>query len=143
MKNLIETLKSSKNIFLKAEGASIEKWKNLPHTKEGLELFLKFNIAEIQYGVDKYFCTASVELINRALDILGIKKTLTDESLSSKRNLVMCWDLDKDKIISFSMKNRWEILNLIEITPQNIEIINSAMKEVLNPNPRKNALEKK
>lgn len=137
MKNLIETLKSSKNVFLNAEGASIEKWKSLPHNKEGLELFLKFNIAEILYGDKKIFCTSNKELVNRILEILEIKQTLTENAFTSIRNIVISWDLNNDKIISFSMKNKWSILNFIQLSPQNINLITSVIKEILQ-NARKN-----
>lgn len=131
MKDLIETLKSSRNILLKAEGEAIEKWKNLPQSKEGLDLFLKFNIAEILYDRTSYFCTSNVDLVNRILKILGSNNKISKNGFSSRRNIVMAWDLVEDKIISFSMKNKWNILNLVPINPANIELLESILKDLL------------
>ena len=132
MKDLIESLKSSRNVFLKAEGKAIEKWKNLPHSKKGLDLFLKFNIAEVLYGGRSFFCTSNVDLVNRILAILGSEKAISKSGLTSKRDIVLTWDMVEDKPISFSMKETWKILNMIPIDSSNIQLLDNILKGILS-----------
>lgn len=131
MIDFIEKLKSSKNIFLKTEGDTIEKWKSLPHNKEGLDLFLKFNIVEIDYDGKSYYCTSNVEIINRLLKVLGIADRIFEKSFQTKRNIVLSWNLISDKIISFSMKKEWNLVKFITVDAKNLEILNSVLNETL------------
>ena len=142
MKDLIESLKSSRNVFLKAEGEAIEKWKNLPHSKVGLDLFLRFNIAEILYGGRNFFCTSNVDLVNRLLKILGSEKTVSKVGLVSRRNIVLTWDMVDDKSISFSMKNPWKILNMVPLETSNIQLLESMLKNILKRNLQDKTSEK-
>ena len=61
MSDIIKTLRESNSLLLKAEAEDIAKWSKLRHTKSDLELFLQFNIAEIEF---------------RTLDVLEIKKII-------------------------------------------------------------------
>ena len=136
MKDLIESLKSSRNVFLKVEGEAIEKWKNLPHNKEGLDLFLKFNIAEVFYGNTSFFCTSNLNLINRLNSFFNLKQ-FDKNDFESRRNLVLTWNLVDDKVISFSMENNWKILKFIPINPSNIQLLNKILNNLLKQTSNK------
>ena len=45
----IDILKNSNNRILVSEASNLGKWSQLKHNKESLELFLNYNIAEIEF----------------------------------------------------------------------------------------------
>ena len=49
MADIIQLMRNSDKSLLLAESADIANWKNLTHNKTGLETFLQFNIAELQF----------------------------------------------------------------------------------------------
>lgn len=49
MADIIQLMRNSNKSLLLAESADIANWKNLTHNKTGLETFLQFNIAELQF----------------------------------------------------------------------------------------------
>ena len=66
--DVISKLRSSNAELLKAEAADLAKWSKLRHVKEDFELFLNFNIAEVEFktadGKDrKIICTSNTTLV--------------------------------------------------------------------------------
>ena len=49
----IDILKNSNNRILVSEASNLGKWSQLKHNKESLELFLNYNIAEIEFRSKK------------------------------------------------------------------------------------------
>ena len=69
MANFLDKVKDTGNKLLEAELIGLSKWDKLRHTKEDLELFLNFNIAEILYLTNKgeqrsIVCTSNTSLVN-------------------------------------------------------------------------------
>lgn len=140
MSNILKTLRESNNLLLKAEGADITKWSKLRHTKSDFELFLQFNIAEVEFrsldGKDNsIICTSNIPLIK----ILETKKqedkkkliNIKNSGITSKdRQSVLTWDLVDNKYKTISL-NAWQIQNFISIDPKNILILDELINKII------------
>lgn len=137
--NIIETLRKSDNALLKAEGEDIDKWKKLDHNKSSLELFLTYNLAEIEfYGKDKKkhnaICSSNTALIKIFQTIKEEDKTklvkIKPIGIKSKdMTLVKTWDFRDNKFNSIYLK-RWNIVNFINITVDNILLLDKVMQQL-------------
>lgn len=140
MSDILKTLRESNNLLLKAEGADIAKWSKLRHTKSDFELFLQFNIAEVEFRTldgkdDSIICTSNIPLIK----ILGTKKqedkkkliNMNNSGIASKdRRSVLTWDLVDNKYKTISL-NAWQIQNFISIDPKNILILDELISKII------------
>jgi hypothetical protein len=84
------------------------------------------------YDGRSFFCTSNVDLVNRILAILGSEKAISKSGLTSKRDIVLTWDMVEDKPISFSMKETWKILNMVPIDSSNIQLLDNILKGILS-----------
>lgn len=139
MSDIIKTLRESDSLLLKAEAEDIAKWSKLRHTKSDLELFLQFNIAEIEFRTldgkdDSIICTSNIPLMK----VLETKKPEDKKKIKDIKNngittkdikSVLTWDLIDNKYKTISL-NAWQITNFISITPKNILILD----ELINKN---------
>ena len=140
MSDIIQKIRESNSELLKSEGADISKWSKLRHTKSDLELFLQFNIAEIEFrkldgSDDSIICTSNVAL----LKILETKKKEDKEKLINFRGngintkdikQVLTWDLVDNKYKTISL-NAWQIKNFVSITPKNILILDELVNKLI------------
>lgn len=136
---IIDTLRKSDNLLLKAEGEDIDKWKKLDHNKSSLELFLTYNLAEIEfYGKDKKkhvaICSSNTPLIKvfqaiKEEDKKKLVKLRSNGIHTRDMSLVKTWDFKDNKFNSIFLK-RWNIVNFINITPDNILLLDKVIREL-------------
>lgn len=140
MSDILQKIRESNSLLLKAEGADIVQWSKLRHTKNDLELFLQFNIAEIEFrkidgSDDNIICTSNAAL----LKILETKKKTDKEKLINFRGSgintkdirsVMTWDLVDNKYKTISL-NAWQIKNFISINPKNILLLDELINKII------------
>ena len=136
---IIDTLRKSDNLLLKAEGEDIDKWKKLDHNKSSLELFLTYNLAEIEfYGKDKKkhvaICSSNTPLIKvfqaiKEEDKKKLVKLRSDGIHTRDMSLVKTWDFKDNKFNSIFLK-RWNIVNFINITPDNILLLDKVIRDL-------------
>ena len=138
--DVISKLRSSNAELLKAEAVDLAKWSKLRHVKEDFELFLNFNIAEVEFktadGKDrKIICTSNttlVELFSLAKDNERAKvaKKQSAGIKTRDKTSVDTWDLVENKRKTVKLKS-WQIVNFISITPENILILDELVRKLL------------
>lgn len=140
--NFIHRLKATKHPMLVSEAQAIEKWKDLSHNKQGLELFLQFNIAELKFkpksllSFKNIICTSNTQFIS----VFSQRR----ESLKAKAAATVAFSgiytKDSDSIMTFNLlTNRyntvslraWEIVNFVSIVPDNVVILDSLVNDIL------------
>lgn len=141
MEDLVEKLLSSGNAVLEAAGKELPKWKKLKHNKQDLELFLQFNIAHLKFrpkgGVvmQDIVCTSNTQFIEV---FSKLKESDKKEALKSKNNGIRT--RDPGSILTFNllenkyntvMLSLWEIVNFLTITPDNIEVLDNVVNDLL------------
>lgn len=129
--NILETIKSSKNVFLKNTADDIQKFKVLKHNSVDLQLFLLNSIAKIQIAGRQFICTANktlVEKITNSKNITKFNKNVLNIFIIKK--LVIFFDLSTKKYITLNCKNDWEILDFVIIKPENIELLSKMLLQI-------------
>ena len=140
MSNIIQTLRESNSELLKAEANDFAKWSKLKHVKDDFELFLQFNLAEIEFktldGKDaSIICTSNTALIK----ILSTKKPEDKKKLvkfrgagikSKDPKYVKTWDLVNNTYKIIFLKS-WQIVNFISISPDNVLILDELINKIL------------
>lgn len=140
MATFLDRVKDTGNKLLEAELAGLSKWEKLRHTKEDLELFLNFNIAEIQYltkdsKLRSIICTSNTPLVNafntkKLEDKQAFAKECSAGIKTKERSSVDTWDLIANKRKTVSLTS-WQIVNFITISPDNILILDKVFNELL------------
>lgn len=140
MATFLDKVKNTGNKLLEAELEGLSKWEKLRHTKDDLELFLNFNIAEIIYltkdGHQKsIICTSNTPLINifntkKLADKQSFAKENSDGIKTKDRSSVDTWDLLENKRKTISLTS-WQIVNFISISPDNILILDKIFNELV------------
>lgn len=145
---LISVLKHSDNLLLESEGENVSVWGNLKHNKQDLELFLTYNLAELQYATKNKKLKTIVCSSNETLIHVLTKKINTNpkndkpvEVKVSKKNKfkthdkmsVLTWDLMDMKFKTVDLSN-WYVSNFIPITDDNIILLDKVIKEILKKN---------
>ena len=140
----IDILKNSKNKILVSEASNLGKWSQLKHNKESLELFLNYNIAEIEFRSKKtkdlkrvLVCsnTNFIKAVNAKSD--SDKKKIIESlpkihSTGLKNNssiLTTSWNIMKNDYCTIPL-NSWKIVNWIEINESNAELINDIIRDM-------------
>ena len=140
MANFLDKVKDTGNKLLEAELVGLSKWEKLRHTKDDLEFFLNFNIAEIQYLTNEgqqrsIVCTSNTSLVN----VFNTKKQADKQAFTKEnsvgiktkdRSSVDTWDLIANKRKTVSLSS-WQIVNFITISPDNILILDKIFNELL------------
>ena len=138
--DVISKLRSSNAELLKAEAVDLAKWSKLRHVKEDFELFLNFNIAEVEFktadGKDrKIICTSNTTLV----ELFSLVKDNERAKVAKKQSAgiktrdktsVDTWDLVENKRKTVKLKS-WQIVNFISITPENILILDELVRKLL------------
>lgn len=141
MEDLVEKLLNSGNKVLEAAGKDFNKWSKLKHNKEDLELFLQFNLAHIRYrpaGVvvmKDIVCTSNTTFINT---FSKIKETDKKKAVRSKnsgirtkdKKSVMTYNLLENKYYTLPL-DLWEIVTFLTISPENIEVLDQVVNDML------------
>lgn len=139
MSAIIEKMQKSESQLLKQQAEDLAKWSKLRHTKQDLELFLQFNIAEIQFRAKQeirtILCTSNTTLIKIiAAKKVNDKKQLADEKSDGIRTKdltsVLTWDLI-DKSYKTINLTSWQIINFISIFPSNILLLDEILNKVI------------
>lgn len=140
--NFIQRLKATNNPMLVSEAESIEKWKNLPHNKSGLELFLQFNIAELKFkpkslmSFKSIICTSNTQFISvfsqrrESLKIAAAQKVAFSGIYTKDSDAIMTFNLLTNCYNTVSIR-AWEIVNFVAIVPQNVVILDQLVNDVL------------
>lgn len=138
--DLIKKLKNSKNKLLEAEANDVTTWSKLKHTKSDLELFLNFNIAQIDFTTKDGKEASVVGTANTTLvKIFSLKKDedkkkiakLKSDGMRTKDTFsVLIWDLIDNKPKTIFLKS-WQIMNFISITEKNILILDKLINDLL------------
>lgn len=140
MASIVDKIRSSSSELLKAEGADMAKWSKLRHTKADLELFLNYNIAEITFTASdktehRMICTSNTTLI-KLFSLAKENERAKVSSISSSgirtKDLksVDTWDLEANKRKTIKL-DRWQIINFVSITPDNILIVDEIVRKLL------------
>lgn len=133
-------MRESSSELLKAEGKDMAKWSKLKHVKDDFELFLQFNIAEIEFKTvdgkdDSVICTNNTALIK----ILDTKEPEDKKKLvkfrgpaikSKDPKSVLTWDLVNNTYKTIYLKS-WQIANFISISPDNVLILDELINKIL------------
>lgn len=141
MEDLVEKLLSSGNAVLEAAGKELPKWKKLKHNKQDLELFLQFNIAHLRYRpknavvMQDIVCTSDTQFIEV---FSKLKESEKKKALRSKNsgihtkdtNSILTFNLLENKYNTI-MLDFWEIVNFLTITPDNIEVLDQYVNDML------------
>ena len=142
MMDLIEQLAKSGNKLLEAAARDSEKWSKLKHNKQDLELFLQFNIAHLMFkpkgktDMKEIMCTSNtcfIELFSKAKmsekkKIIKAKKHNGIRTKDPKS--VMTFNILENKYNTIYL-DEWQLMNFINITPDNIEILDKMTNEIL------------
>lgn len=139
MSTIIEKMQKSESQLLKQQAEDLAKWSKLRHTKQDLELFLQFNIAEIQFRakqeIKTILCTSNTTFMKIvAAKKVNDKKQLVDEKSNGIRTKdltsVLTWDLI-DKSYKTINLTSWQIINFISIFPSNILLLDEILNKVI------------
>lgn len=139
--NLIDILKNSNNKSLLAKLNDLSKWSKLRHTKEDLELFLQFHIAQLKFKTLKgekreIICTSNSSLINvfnsKKDDKKRKEKALANASGIRTKDLtsINTYDLVEKKIKTIPL-NYWFLMDFLALEKENIIILDDILKEAL------------
>lgn len=140
--NFIKLMRESDSELLKAEARDLAKWSKLKHTRECLELFLEFNVAEISFktkdGEDRELLCTSNAALAKLLQIADPKPEaqtkaakLRGAAIKSKDcSCVLTWDVENGKFASIWLDS-WQIENFIEISPDNVLLLDKLCRQVL------------
>ena len=142
MDDLVEKLLNSRNKVLEAAGRELPKWKKLKHNKQDLELFLQFNIAHIKYKpkgdvvMKDIVCTSSTRFI-AVFSMLresdkkrALKKTREDGIRTKDKNSILTYNLLDNTYNTIDL-SLWQVVNFLTITPDNIEILDTVINDML------------
>ena len=146
MSDLFEQIREANSELHKAASKDLAKWSKLKHIKEDFELFLQFNIAEIEYRTLKgedasVICTSNTALIkildaNTKEDKQKLVKFHGSAIKSKDPKSVLTWDLVNNRYTTIPL-NSWQIRwqdgkpNLISISPENILILDELITKIL------------
>ena len=129
MANFLDKVKDTGNKLLEAELVGLSKWEKLRHTKDDLEFFLNFNIAEIQYLTNEGQ-QRSIVCTKKQADKQSFTKQSSAGIKTKDRSSVDTWDLIANKRKTVSLSS-WQIVNFITISPDNILILDKIFNELL------------
>lgn len=132
----IDKLKSSSNKLLKAEADTINSLTSddrkftLDHSFKNLNLFLQHAIVEILISGDsnsKPYTVISTKN-RKILTSFGASK-YANSTVKSNTNSIIVWDLVRKHPIR--IPENWTIMNFIFIKPENTEILNKVLKDII------------
>lgn len=141
MVDLVEKMASSGNMVIEAAANDIGKWANLKHDKDGLELFLQYNLVHLKFRPKGYatfkeiVCTSNTRFIKV---FSSLKESQKKSALRAKfdgiktkdKGSVLTYNLVEGKYNTVDL-NTWEIVAFISMSEDNVEILDKVANEML------------
>lgn len=133
-------MRASGNKLLETEAQDLATWSKLKHNKQDLELFLNFNIAEIEFKTKSDEKATVIGTANTSLvKVFSAKKDVDKQKAAKLKSSgmrtkdstsVQIWDLveNKPKTIVLSA---WSIKNFISISEKNILVLDEVLRDLL------------
>lgn len=115
--SLIRLLRESDDEIKQAESRDLSKWSKLKHTRECLELFLEFNLAQVSFqtadGEDRTLLCTSNAALAKLLQMADGKPEAREKAAklrgsaikSKDKSGVLTWDVENGKFATISMKS--------------------------------------
>ena len=138
--DFIQQMRASGNKLLETEAQDLATWSKLKHNKQDLELFLNFNIAEIEFKTKSDEKATVIGTANTSLvKVFSAKKDVDKQKAAKLKSSgmrtkdstsVQIWDLveNKPKTIILSA---WSIKNFISISEKNILVLDEVLRDLL------------
>ena len=138
--DFIQQMRASGNKLLETEAQDLATWSKLKHNKQDLELFLNFNIAEIEFKTKSDEKATVIGTANTSLvKVFSAKKDVDKQKAAKLKSSgmrtkdstsVQIWDLvdNKPKTI---MLSAWSIKNFISISEKNILVLDEVLRDLL------------
>ena len=133
-------MRASGNKLLETEAQDLATWSKLKHNKQDLELFLNFNIAEIEFKTKSDEKATVIGTANTSLvKVFSAKKDVDKQKAAKLKSSgmrtkdstsVQIWDLVENKPKTI-MLSAWSIKNFISISEKNILVIDEVLRDLL------------
>ena len=138
--DFIQQMRASGNKLLETEAQDLATWSKLKHNKQDLELFLNFNIAEIEFKTKSDEKATVIGTANTSLvKVFSAKKDVDKQKAAKLKSSgmrtkdstsVQIWDLVENKPKTI-MLSTWSIKNFISISEKNILVIDEVLRDLL------------
>ena len=138
--DFIQQMRASGNKLLETEAQDLATWSKLKHNKQDLELFLNFNIAEIEFKTKSDEKATVIGTANTSLvKVFSTKKDVDKQKAAKLKSSgmrtkdstsVQIWDLVENKPKTI-MLSAWSIKNFISISEKNILVIDEVLRDLL------------
>lgn len=133
-------MRASGNKLLETEAQDLATWSKLKHNKQDLELFLNFNIAEIEFKTKSDEKATVIGTANTSLvKVFSAKKDVDKQKAAKLKSSgmrtkdstsVQIWDLVENKLKTI-MLSAWSIKNFISISEKNILVLDEVLRDLL------------
>ena len=133
-------MRASGNKMLETEAQDLATWSKLKHNKQDLELFLNFNIAEIEFKTKSDEKATVIGTANTSLvKVFSAKKDVDKQKAAKLKSSgmrtkdstsVQIWDLVENKPKTI-MLSAWSIKNFISISEKNILVLDEVLRDLL------------
>ena len=138
--DFIQQMRASGNKLLETEAQDLATWSKLKHNKQDLELFLNFNIAEIEFKTKSDEKATVIGTANTSLvKVFSAKKDVDKQKAAKLKSSgmrtkdstsVQIWDLVENKPKTI-MLSAWSIKNFISINEKNILVLDEVLRDLL------------
>ncbi len=138
--DFIQQMRASGNKLLETEAQDLATWSKLKHNKQDLELFLNFNIAEIEFKMKSDEKATVIGTANTSLvKVFSAKKDVDKQKAAKLKSSgmrtkdstsVQIWDLVENKPKTI-MLSAWSIKNFISISEKNILVLDEVLRDLL------------
>ena len=138
--DFIQQMRASGNKLLETEAQDLATWSKLKHNKQDLELFLNFNIAEIEFKTKSDEKATVIGTANTSLvKVFSTKKDVDKQKAAKLKSSgmrtkdstsVQIWDLVENKPKTI-MLSAWSIKNFISISEKNILVLDEVLRDLL------------
>ena len=133
-------MRASGNKLLETEAQDLATWSKLKHNKQDLELFLNFNIGEIEFKTKSDEKATVIGTANTSLvKVFSAKKDVDKQKAAKLKSSgmrtkdstsVQIWDLVENKPKTI-MLSAWSIKNFISISEKNILVLDEVLRDLL------------
>ena len=138
--DFIQQMRASGNKLLETEAQDLATWSKLKHNKQDLELFLNFNIAEIEFKTKSDEKATVIGTANTSLvKVFSAKKDVDKQKAAKLKSSgmrtkdstsVQIWDLVENKPKTI-MLSAWSIKYFISISEKNILVLDEVLRDLL------------
>lgn len=141
MVDVIKILRESGYELLEHEAEDVSRWRGLRHNKDDLQLFLTFNVAEIEFLPEggkkavRIVCTGNKRLIAaysavKAPDRKLALKTPMRGLRTAKTGTVLAYDLAAGKVVTVPLRS-WRVISFLTITEENAPLLDEVLRRTL------------